>query len=191
MAELDFKLDAAPTLGGLDRVIGANRLVECADMALVSIAIPLGGDTELSAALSRAWQIGVPSPTRSNDSGSIRAIRSAPDQLLLLFPHSGPDAAETVATQLGDTGYVTDQTDGNVFLEISGPQTAEAMERICPIDLAPEAFPPGASARTMMEHLGVWILCLGPQSFLLWSPRSSARSFLHAIETSYHHVTGQ
>jgi hypothetical protein len=40
-----------------------------------------------------------------------------------------------------------------------------------------------------MEHLGAIVFHDAPDGFLLMSSASSARSFLHAVETSLHHVT--
>ena len=52
--------------------------------------------------------------------------------------------------------------------------------------------PPSRKARwraPSMEHLSVIILRDGADSFLLMSPRSSARSFLHAVELSVVNVS--
>jgi sarcosine oxidase subunit gamma len=62
------------------------------------------------------------------------------------------------------------------------------LERICPIDLHPQAFAVGAVARTLMDHLNVIILREGGDTFLLMSARSSARSFWHAVETSIRNI---
>ena len=72
---------------------------------------------------------------------------------------------------------------------MSGTGVRVALERICPLDLDDQAFPEGRVARTAMEHLSVIILRDGPDSFLLMSPRSSARSFRHAVELSVENVS--
>lgn len=184
----DITLRAAPTLGGVDRTIAGNRILERSDLALVSVATPLGGYETLAAALQDGWALAMPTPTHTTVSGSARAIRTAPDQLLLLFPHDAPDANSAVQGKLGGTGYTTDQTDSWVILEVSGPDTLAALERICPLDLHTANFPEDASARTIMEHMGTMIIRLESERFLLLSASSSARSFLHAVETSYHYV---
>ncbi len=188
MAEFAFTLAAAPTLGGADIAPGGNRIAERDDLALVSVAIPLGGDRALAAALRKGWGLAVPGPRLSAVSDRARAIRTAPDQIMLVFARSGPDANATVQAALAGAGYTTDQTDAWVALEVSGPDTPAALERLCPLDLQPDAFPEGAAARTVMEHMGAMILRLGADRFLLLSASSSARSFLHAVETSYRHV---
>ena len=75
-----------------------------------------------------------------------------------------------------------------VMLEISGPKSREALARLCTLDLHADTFAEGEVARTMMEHLGVIILRNAPDSFILLSARSSAKSFLHAVETSIDNI---
>ncbi len=182
----DITLTAAPILG-VDLEIGENRITERDDLALVSIATPMGGDDALTAALKSGWSLDMPTPTATTTSGDTRAIRTSPDQMLLAFPHATPDADPHVQSKLNGAGYTTDQTDSWVVLEISGPDTMAALERICPLDLA--KFEVNDAGRTVMEHMGAFIVRLGTDRFLLMSASSSAASFLHAVETSYKYVT--
>lgn len=186
MAEIDFTLTAAPMLGGEDVTVGANHIAERSDLALVSVATPQGGEEALAEALRSSLGLAVPEQTVSSTAKDHRAIRTALDQMMLVFPHRGPDANAAVQERLGGTGYTTDQTDVWVVLEISGPDTLPALERLCPLDTA--TMPVDGSARTMMAHMGAMIVRLAEDRFLLFSARSSAKSFLHAIETSYHNV---
>lgn len=188
MADLDFTLTATPLLGGAKHQIGENQIVERDDLALVSIATPLGGDAALAKALDSGWGLTMPEPTVSSVAQDIRAIRTGPDQLILIFPHATPDARAFVQAKIGEAGYTTDQTDVWVALEISGPDTLAALERLCPLDVA--RFAEGGSARTVMEHMGAMIVHLSGDRFLLLSASSSAQSFLHAVELSYRYVTG-
>lgn len=183
----EFTLEAAPVLG-VDLTIGENRIVEC-DLALVSVATPLGGDEALAEALNSGWSLAMPEPTLSLVSGETRAIRTTPDQILLMFPHDGPTANAAVQAKLNGTGYTTDQTDNWVILDVSGPDTLAALELICPLDLHADRFSVDAAGRTTMEHMGAMIIRLGADRFLLLSASSSAGSFLHAVETSYRYVT--
>ena len=72
-----------------------------------------------------------------------------------------------MAASLGDVAYTTDQTDVWVVLEISGPETSAALERLCPLDLG--LFEDGTAARTVMEHMGAMIVQLSADRFLLLS----------------------
>ena len=95
------------------------------------------------------------------------------------------DTPDGTSTTDGDTLlYSSDQSDAWCLLRIDGPASRRALERVCPLDLHPDAFPVGAVARSVVEHLGAIVLREGENAFLLLSPRSSARSFLHEIERS-------
>ncbi len=183
----DITLHAAPILG-TDLTLGNNRITERDDLALVSVAIPLDGEDTLEGALKQGWSLPLPSPNLSATDGETRAMRTAPDQILLLFPHARPDANAHVQARLNGAGYTTDQTDAWIVLELSGPETLPALERICPLDLNTSVFPTGACARTVMEHMGAIILRLDDDRVLLLSARSTAASFLHAVETSFTNV---
>ena len=63
-----------------------------------------------------------------------------------------------------------------------------ALERICPLDLDPLGFEGDGAARTTMEHMGAFVMRDGEGGFFLMSARSSAKSFLHAVETSIKNV---
>jgi len=185
----DSKLEAAPILGDAHFSFGDSSVVERNDIALVSVSTPQGGDATLAEALENGWSLDAPAPTLSTVSGDTRAIRTAPDQMMLVFPHPTPDANARVQDKLNGAGYTTDQTDAWVVLELSGPQVLSALERICPLDLHDSAFPVNAAGRTIMEHMGAFIVRTGDDTYLLMSASSSAQSFLHAVETSFEWVT--
>ena len=179
-------------LDGYDRKIGMIALVEISGLALVSAAVPQGGDAAFAAALADGYGAKRPATGDSTpgDRDEARILGMQPDQVFILFEAPDPDrAAETVAAALGSAAYVTDQSDSWAMLRIAGTGVRAALERICPLDLDGEAFPEGRVARTVMEHLAVIILRDGADSFLLMSPRSSACSFLHAVEVSVGNVS--
>jgi len=187
----DLTLTPAPLLGGYQRSFGATDLREATDLAIVSLAVPQGDEARCATALDTAYGCAMPDSGRyvvSND-GQTRVIRTAPDQLFVLFPHAAPNARAVVATATGDAFWSTDQTDNWCALELSGPQARAALARICMLNLHPQAFGPDHAARTVMEHMGAMILRSGDDAFLLLSARSSAKSFLHAVETSVTNVS--
>ncbi|MEM9813638.1 MAG: hypothetical protein AAF913_13310, partial [Pseudomonadota bacterium] len=99
----------------------------------------------------------------------------------------GPRSTEwegEVAAALDGKGYVTDQTHAWAILEVRGPGIQAAFERLVPLDLDPEMFPPGAAARTALEHMAAIVLRREAERFLLLSASSSAQSFLHAVTTT-------
>ncbi|WP_112322995.1 sarcosine oxidase subunit gamma [Oceanibium sediminis] len=183
--------DITPTapLGGHDARFGETRLTEVTDLALVSIAIPLGGEDALTSQLERAFALPLPDARTATSAKGRRLIRLSPDQLMLMWQDTDPDPARGVAAALDGTGYVTTQTGAWVALDLAGPLTLPALERVCPLALHPDSFPPGRFARTVMEHLSVVILNTGPDAMRLLSASSSAGSFLHMLETSLRNVS--
>ena len=182
-------LTAEPFLGGHSLDLGDVAVAEVTDIAIVSIATPLGGGDALASAINATWGCALPAPrgTSKSSDGSVTLIFSTPDQTLALLPAVNGLAVNDVAAKLGDAGYYTEQTDNWVGLRVSGARAITALERICPLDLATMAV--NGAERTVMEHLGVFILREAEDRFLLLSGSSSAKSFLHAVELSMRNVT--
>ncbi|MEL6425829.1 MAG: sarcosine oxidase subunit gamma [Pseudomonadota bacterium] len=189
MAEIT--LTPTPPLGGLSIEIGANRIVGRSDLALISVAIPTGAESTCAERLKVTYGLDLPEPTVSRHTGAWRIVSMTADQLMLIGLGDGMERLREVGATVGNAGYTTNQTDAWVCVEVSGPDTLSALERICPLDLAELSFPVDGTARTSMEHLGTLIIRLGRERFLLCSASSSAGSFAHAIETSYRNVVSR
>ncbi|MEO3414413.1 sarcosine oxidase subunit gamma [Roseovarius sp. CAU 1744] len=186
----EFTLISAPPLAGYDQSFDGVTLSAPADLAIVSIALPLGGEAAAENAISAAYGAALPAPGKSvlSKDGKARLVRLSPDAAFVIFTHATPDVEPHVAARLKGDAYTTDQTDVWTGLEIAGPRARTALERICPLDISPQTFVEGDAARTIMEHLGVLIIRTGDDGFLLLSASSSAKSFLHAVETSIHNT---
>ncbi len=182
----EFTLTAQAPLGGYSANFDAVSLTELTGLALVSIATPMDGEDDLHRSTVAAFGTTLPavgSSTRSED-GQARLLGLQRDQFFLLLEHESHNALSMVSDKLGTAGYYTDQSDSWAILRIDGPGSRTALERICMLDLSADVFLIDTVARTTMEHLSVIILRDNADSFLLLSARSSAKSFLHAIETS-------
>ena len=188
----EYTLNAQSAFSTQPASYGGINLSAAQPPAIVSIATPNAGDAALAAALQSAYGIELPAVGRaavaSRDSATF--LRHAQDQMFVLFndPATGKPT-DTVRDALGETAYLTDQSDSWAALRIEGAQSRSALERICPLDLDAGTFTPGTVARTAMEHLGVIMLCEAADKYLLLSARSSADNFLHAVETSVRNVT--
>lgn len=187
----EFQLAPEPFLGGYSGNFGANRLEEVSDLSIVSIACPRGGRKALESAVSKAWSLQLPSPGRAESAGADDPVlmSAAPDQYFALLPAGEDPLLARVQSALGDAAYCTDQSDNWVALRMSGPLASAALERICPVDTDPSAFPPGSATRTVLEHIGSIVFCEEEGRFLLLAPSSFAGSFLHAVETSIKYVS--
>jgi len=185
----EYSLTPAAPLAGTDITIADTRLVAPVDLAIVSVALPLGAEKAAQKAIKTAYGVALPEVGKSSlAKDGARIVRLGSDLAFVIFTHPTPDAEPAVAARLKGAAYTTDQTDVWTALDLSGPNARAALERICPIDLHPDAFALGDAARTMMEHLGTLIIRTGDDSFRLMSGSSSAGSFLHAIETSLSNI---
>ncbi len=183
----DHALIAASPLDGYARTIGDVLLTEVSDYNLCSVSAPLGEDGAFGKALVESFDAPRPATGQSSVSadGTMRLLGLQPDQMLVLFRAHDPDrAADQVAAAMKTAAYVTDQSDSWVLLALEGRGVCPVLERLCMLDLDVTVFPAGAVSRTVMEHLSVIILRERDNRFLLFNPRSSARSFLHAVETA-------
>lgn len=155
-------LKASSPLDGFHIEIAGTSLSEITDLQITSAA---------ARDVPQAW----PEPGYSNDASGSRIIRLAIDQAFILG---------TFDPVFHGNAVTTDQSDSWAALRLRGPLARAALERICMIDLHPAAFGQDRVARTLMEHLNVIIICTNIDDYLLLSARSSAVSFLHAVETS-------
>jgi sarcosine oxidase subunit gamma len=180
------RLTFVTPLDNFSAEINGISLREITGKAIVSIAVPRNGLAPLKTALKKAYKLDLPGPGQSTiaHAGTTRLVSTGPDQYFLIFDEPLVDAVSSVRKQIGGTGYLTCQSDSFAMLKVSGSRSREALERICQLDLEDGAFPVNMAQRTMMEHLGVLIIRESANSFILMSARSSAGSFLHAVETS-------
>ena len=186
----DFILTAEPPLGGYHRSFDGAELSELPDLACVAVSVPNGEDKAFAKALKAGYKVEMPDNGCSllSKDGKARIMRFTADQVLVLIDHVKPDAAQVVYSTLSGVGYPVDQTHNWVALSLSGPLARAALERICAVNLHRDAFAIDKAERTVMEHLSAIIVRTGEDEFLLMSASSSAKSFLHAVETSINYV---
>ena len=187
----EFTLKAEPFLGGFQKSFGSTDLREVTDLEIVSVSCPIGGLDPLRTRIESVFGTALPGPGFSSGSISDGAlfVWMSPDQWFAVTESGSQPALGQFQDKIGPLGYFTSQTDNWAVLRLDGDIALPALERICPIDLHPSVFPPRSAARTVMEHLGTLICCEDRNRYLLLSASSSARSFLHAVETSIQYVT--
>jgi heterotetrameric sarcosine oxidase gamma subunit len=184
-----YKLTAEPALAAYSQSFRGVDLNEVTQRAMVSMAIPNEGRRALELQLTEAYGLVLPEMGEwvSNDTNHTQFLRLQNDLCFLLFDYSGDRAVEHFAKKMSHA-YLSDQSDSWVMLRLSGEKSRQALARICPIDLHPAYFPPGSVTRTVMEHIGVLIVCDAENVYTLMALRSYARSFLHALEVSINNV---
>ena len=194
-------LTAQSPLGGYNAAVNGNSLMEVTRLSMVSVAPLAGSQTAFQTAIAKLFKTGKtdspkPSATVALDGSGKRLcilMPTAQNQWFLCFDDDGANPVDAAKALLGKSLSkqiaMTDQSDSWVVLALSGPQSRQTLERICPIDCSASAMPVGTTARTIMEHLGAIITRRpdgddGEPCFWLLSARSSATSFLHAITGS-------
>ena len=186
-----FELTAEPILANYSGAFDGVELYEITGRAMLSMAISKNGKDALEQQLKQSYGLVLPVVGQwlSCEPDNTQFLRLQGDLCFVLFDYSGDQALEKFAQSISDA-YLSDQSDSWVMLSLSGGKSREVLERICPIDLHPAAFPPGSVTRTMMEHIGAIVVCETEDRYTLMALRSYAGSFLHALEVSIRNVNG-
>ena len=170
-----FELTEKPLLGNYVRAISGVTLTEVTDLNILSIATPLGGEKKRDAALKKL-NLAPTAPGKSITEGNMRLIGMAADQHFLLVENGVlPDVKDT---------YTTDQTHNWVAIRAEGDAIWPAMDRLCMLDLHPDACQVNDAPRFDIETMLAVMIKEEDNKILLLGASSSARSFLHAIETA-------
>lgn len=183
----NYSLTAKSPLDGYSMDHKGIAISEISGFMTLSLGAFKDCEKALKATLKKKLGLTLPQPGDAMVEGDLSILSVARDQWFIRFPEKDGDIVTDMANDLKDLAAITDQSDSWVEIEMSGSKVREKLERLCPIDLHPDAFPVNAVARTSMEHLGVIIMRLKDSAddhacFLLLSPRSSAKSFLHALK---------
>ena len=159
---------------------GPLTITERTDVALASVAARRGRDLTQ---VAQAAGLPLPGPARYLAGRPYAAFWVAPEMWFVEAPFASHELiADLLKAALGDGASVTEQTDAWVVFDLAAADLTPLLERLCNVDFG--AVPTGYATRTVMEHLGVYLIKLGPSTARIYGPRSSAESLLHALETA-------
>lgn len=162
--------------------IGPLRITERTDLALASVAARRGRMDDLATA-AQAAGVPLPEAARHQAGAPYSAFWTAPEMWFVEAPFSSHELiADLLKTALGDAASITEQTDAWVVVDLASADLAPVLERLCNLDF--RAVPKGYATRTVMEHLGVYLVKQDQGAVRLYGPRSSAQSLLHALEAA-------
>ena len=162
--------------------IGAVGIVEEFGSTLASLAARRGQEAAVAAA---AAQIGLPlpGPGKAASGPEWSAFWLAPQQWMIEADSARhEDIVAALKPAFGEAASITEQTGGWARFDPSGPGVHRMFERLCALNTT--AMQPGDASRTVIEHLGCYVICRAPQSFSVLGPRSSALSLQHALMTA-------
>jgi len=161
---------------------GGFALTEVVDTALGSLTVRAG---QSAAVADRAAAAGLPLPGPACwlPGAPYAAFWLAQDSWMIEAPFaSHEDIHRHLRGLFGDTASITEQTDGWARFDIRGENLPALFERLCPVDL--RGLAPGHATRTVIEHIGCYLIWREPGRISVIGPRSSAAALWHALETA-------
>ncbi len=177
----DVNLKPITALGlDLPQVVTLGRwtLTERTDVALASLAVRRGRLADVQA-LASAAGLPLPPAAMSEQGAVYAAFWVTPEMWFVEAPFaSHEDIRRHLLAAFGEAASITEQTDAWVRFDLVGPGLAQVLERLSNFDLA--AAPSGTATRTVLEHLGCYLIKRSETLVSLYGPRSSAQSLHHA-----------
>ena len=160
--------------------VGPVTITERVDLALASVAARRGRDLGGAA---KAAGVPLPGPASHLAGAAYSAFWVAPEMWFVEAAFaSHEDISAGLRAAFGDAASITEQTDAWVILDLEAPDLGPLLERLCNVDFA--AVPDGYATRTVIEHLGCYLVRHGRGAVRVYGPRSSAGSLLHAVEVA-------
>ena len=166
----------------VSETIGAVTITENTGTALASLASRMGFEAEVASAAVAA-SIPLPGPGRSAAPATYAALWLGPEQWMIEAPFaSHEDIAAILKPIFGEAASITEQTDAWVRFDLTAPDLPGLFERLCNYDLRKAGA--GAATRTVIDHLGCYVIRRAQTEVSILGPRSSAHSLHHALTTA-------
>lgn len=182
MADTLHSLTALGAATPATHQIGPYRIAERFDVALASVASRKGREKDVAKA-AKAAGVPLPDPACWAAGAPYAAFWVAPEMWIVEAPFaSHEDIVAHLKPAFGDAASITEQTDAWVRFDLSAPDLAPLMERLCNVDFP--VAPAGFASRVVIEHTGCYLVKQSAGEVTLYGPRSSARSLLHALEVT-------
>ena len=162
--------------------IGPVTITENTGVALASLATRRGREADVATA-AQAAGIPQPGPGQAEKAALYGAIWLGEQQWMIEAPfETHEDIAAILKPIFGDAASITEQTDAWVRFDVVAPDLAALFERLCNYDLRSKA--PGSATRTVIDHLGCYVVLRAPELVSVIGPRSSAHALRHALITA-------
>lgn len=180
-------LVAITPLGGTQALfdqIGSVTLSERPDWALASVAARQDTEKQCLSGLKKVLGSAAPDVSAMTVGKALSAFWTGPDQWMIEAPHvSHENLAAELKAVLGGSASITEQTDGWCRFDMEGEGVVAVFERLCNVNVI--AMASNTATRTLIEHLGCFLVCRDARRHLsVLGPRSSAASLHHALLTA-------
>lgn len=150
-------------------------------LALASVAARNGSEAGVAASLASTLGTEMPPPGALRQGPEHTVFWIGRHQWMIAADHETHEhLARELKTDLEDSASVTEQNDGWICLDVTGPELPRVFERLMHADAA--ALSEGSALRTVIEHIGCFILCLETdRHYRLFAGRSYGRSLFHTL----------
>jgi sarcosine oxidase subunit gamma len=188
----DRKIASRSALAGLAKsgVLGASkgapgvRIREIRDFSAIGIIARRGRAAEVATILSRHVGSSVVDVPKRAGVGALTVTGTAPGQWLAVS-RDARVSLDQLRAELAGLAAVSDQGDGRLIIEVTGPRARDALAKGIAIDLGEAAFKVGDAAQTSAAHIGLQIALIDDKpTFEIISARSTAASFWSWLEAS-------
>jgi sarcosine oxidase, subunit gamma len=164
--------------------IGPYRIVERFDVALASLATRRGYEKKVLKAAKSA-KLGLAEPVQTEKGIIYSTFWLSHEQWMVEAPFAThEDIVIRLQAIFGDAASITEQTDAWVRFDVSAPDLLPLIEKLCNVDLA--TAPIGFATRTVIDHLGCYLIKRAEGEVTIYGPRSSATSLLHMLDVTAH-----
>ena len=162
--------------------IGPVTITEVVDTALASLAARMG-EAKAVADIAETAGIPLPPPGRAAAGATYASFWLSPEMWMVEAPFAThEDIVAILKPHFGEAASITEQTDAWARFDVKGADLPAMFERLCNFDLRSNG--PGSATRTVIEHLGCYVVIRGEGHLSVIGPRSSAASIFHALETA-------
>lgn len=161
--------------------LGPVTITEVTDTALASVAAR-HGEAKAVADIAETAGIPLPGPGKAGKAATYAAFWLSPEMWMVEAPFAThEDIVATLKPHFGEAASITEQTDAWARFDVTGADLPTMFERLCNFDLRTHG--PGSATRTVIEHLGCYVVVRAEDHLSIIGPRSSAASVFHALET--------
>lgn len=165
----------------VSETVGPVTITENVGVALASLASRMGREAEVAVA-AQAAGLPLPGPGRA-ETASYGAIWLGSEQWMIEAPfETHEDIVAILKPLFGEAASITEQTDAWVRFDLTAADLPALFERLCGYDLRRNGL--GSATRTVIEHLGCYVVRRAENQVSVIGPRSSAHSLHHALITA-------
>lgn len=136
-------------------------------------------DNDAESPLAIAAAVGFPLPRagQTAEKDGRRVIWLGPSRSLITASGASADGLADAIAGKAENAAVNDISSSRVVIRISGPNARDALAAGCPLDLHRDAFKPGMTATTNVDHYTAIVDCIDTDTFDVYVARGYGVSF--------------